>query len=376
MARWVRASSGWSRSDESSHGHGGSSETWAEKGGQDGYACARRYAGTSRWESTGATGQGQDSWAWRGAWSSSGGGDWKDSGRDWGPVREASASTNNVGYAHAVASGAASKGSVAEGHGDAGAGVGAGAADSAGPHQRRLNPEDCAMFDRLATSVFEEQQAGGQRTLRSILNALSRMTLEDKERCVALGNLLFSNGGGGGAEAVAAKYCEYCKIYCKYCEMWLNGPIQFKDHKVGKKHKQNVRKAQKNVRRARAIKTASTSAAPGPKKPKPALAKAAVVSTSSQNEASPPSKAASAGSAVLGVDAMRMPYPGGMMSSLWPYNVYGNGWDSSSWQQDNSEIQTPASTTELPQPLYQHQSIQTPASINVQRPLDSYHAYQ
>ena len=217
------------------------------------------------------------------------------------------------------------------------------------------------MFDRLATSVFEEQQAGGQRTLRSILNALSRMTLEDKERCVALGNSLFSNGGGGGAEEEAAKFC-------KYCEMWLNGPTQFEDHKIGKKHK-------KNVRKARAIKTASTSAAPGPK-PKPALAKAAVVSTSSQNEASPPSKAASAGSAVLGVDAMRMPYPGGMMSSLWPYNVYGNGWDSSSWQQDNSEIQTPASTTELPQPLYQHQSIQTPASINVQRPLDSYHAYQ
>ena len=272
MARWVRASSGWSRSDESSHGHGGSSETWAEKGGQDGYACARRYAGTSRWESTGATGQGQDSWAWRGAWSSSGGGDWKDSGRDWGPVREASASTNNVGYAHAVASGAASKGSVAEGHGDAGAGVGAGAADSAGPHQRRLNPEDCAMFDRLATSVFEEQQAGGQRTLRSILNALSRMTLEDKERCVALGNSLFSDGGGGGAEEKAAKKC---KKFCKNCEMWLNGPTQFEDHKKGKKHKNNVREA-------RARKTASTSAAPGPK-PKPALAKAAVVSTSSQN---------------------------------------------------------------------------------------------
>ena len=30
--------------------------------------------------------------------------------------------------------------------------------------------------------------------------------------------------------------------YCPDCEMWLNGPIQWEDHKIGKKHKKNVKK--------------------------------------------------------------------------------------------------------------------------------------
>ena len=30
-------------------------------------------------------------------------------------------------------------------------------------------------------------------------------------------------------------------VYCKHCEMWLNGPTQWEDHKIGKKHKKNVR---------------------------------------------------------------------------------------------------------------------------------------
>ena len=29
--------------------------------------------------------------------------------------------------------------------------------------------------------------------------------------------------------------------YCKICEMWLNGPTQYEDHKIGKKHKKNAR---------------------------------------------------------------------------------------------------------------------------------------
>ena len=30
--------------------------------------------------------------------------------------------------------------------------------------------------------------------------------------------------------------------YCEDCEMWLNGPTQWEDHKIGKKHKKNVKK--------------------------------------------------------------------------------------------------------------------------------------
>ena len=31
-------------------------------------------------------------------------------------------------------------------------------------------------------------------------------------------------------------------IYCEDCEMWLNGQLQWEDHKVGKKHKKNSKK--------------------------------------------------------------------------------------------------------------------------------------
>ena len=30
--------------------------------------------------------------------------------------------------------------------------------------------------------------------------------------------------------------------YCRDCEMWLNGPTQWEDHKVGKKHKKNFKR--------------------------------------------------------------------------------------------------------------------------------------
>ena len=30
-------------------------------------------------------------------------------------------------------------------------------------------------------------------------------------------------------------------VYCQDCEMWLNGPVQWEDHKWGKKHKKNLR---------------------------------------------------------------------------------------------------------------------------------------
>ena len=31
-------------------------------------------------------------------------------------------------------------------------------------------------------------------------------------------------------------------LYCDFCEMWLNGPTQWEDHKIGKKHKKNLRR--------------------------------------------------------------------------------------------------------------------------------------
>ena len=34
-------------------------------------------------------------------------------------------------------------------------------------------------------------------------------------------------------------------IYCPDCEMLLNGPTQWEDHKIGKKHKKNEKKAKK-----------------------------------------------------------------------------------------------------------------------------------
>ncbi|CAE7855451.1 unnamed protein product [Symbiodinium necroappetens] len=32
-------------------------------------------------------------------------------------------------------------------------------------------------------------------------------------------------------------------IYCKFCQMWLNGPTQWADHEIGKKHQKAVRRA-------------------------------------------------------------------------------------------------------------------------------------
>ena len=42
----------------------------------------------------------------------------------------------------------------------------------------------------------------------------------------------------GTAESGSAKYCEDC-------EMWLNGPTQWEDRKIGKKHRKNVKKGDK-----------------------------------------------------------------------------------------------------------------------------------
>ena len=36
-------------------------------------------------------------------------------------------------------------------------------------------------------------------------------------------------------------------VYCKECQTWLNGPRQWEDHKIGKKHRKNVQKARRGA---------------------------------------------------------------------------------------------------------------------------------
>ena len=47
-------------------------------------------------------------------------------------------------------------------------------------------------------------------------------------------NILLPAGGNKSATSDA--------VFCEHCEMWLNGPTSWLDHKIGKKHKKNVRK--------------------------------------------------------------------------------------------------------------------------------------
>ena len=44
-----------------------------------------------------------------------------------------------------------------------------------------------------------------------------------------------SDEGGDTMPASAPGACEGA-VYCPDCEMWLNGPTQWEDHKIGKKH--------------------------------------------------------------------------------------------------------------------------------------------
>jgi hypothetical protein len=47
--------------------------------------------------------------------------------------------------------------------------------------------------------------------------------------------------GACGIEYIATIAGDSDGIWCKNCEMWLNGSAQWEDHKIGKKHKKNVR---------------------------------------------------------------------------------------------------------------------------------------
>ena len=69
-------------------------------------------------------------------------------------------------------------------------------------------------------------------------------------------------------------------VYCEDCKQWFNGPRQYEDHKIGKKHKKNYRKQTEPDRRvlgeARAASRAQGSADPPPPiPPHPAFPEAA-----------------------------------------------------------------------------------------------------
>ena len=38
-------------------------------------------------------------------------------------------------------------------------------------------------------------------------------------------------------------------VYCDYCKMWLNGHAEWEDHKIGKKHKNNVNRRTGNEKK-------------------------------------------------------------------------------------------------------------------------------
>ena len=59
---------------------------------------------------------------------------------------------------------------------------------------------------------------------------------------------------------------ESTAVYCKQCQTWLNGPRQWEDHKIGKKHRKNVQ------RQARLNSPPPAAHVPIPKKiPKPII---------------------------------------------------------------------------------------------------------
>ena len=35
-------------------------------------------------------------------------------------------------------------------------------------------------------------------------------------------------------------------VYCEVCEFWLNGPTEWEDHKIGKKHKRRIRRSRRH----------------------------------------------------------------------------------------------------------------------------------
>ena len=73
------------------------------------------------------------------------------------------------------------------------------------------------------------------RSPRTALLRAPYMDLPREEYLVDDDSILADDNAYDRPENGAAKYCPDC-------EMWLNGPTQWEDHKIGKKHKKNVKK--------------------------------------------------------------------------------------------------------------------------------------
>ncbi len=54
--------------------------------------------------------------------------------------------------------------------------------------------------------------------------------------------------GGAGPSLAPWVPSEEVAIYCEACEMWLRGTTQNEDHRVGKKHKDNLKELGKKVK--------------------------------------------------------------------------------------------------------------------------------
>ena len=48
-------------------------------------------------------------------------------------------------------------------------------------------------------------------------------------------------------ESTATQDEEDGAVYCEWCEMYLNGPTQWEDHKIGKKHKKHSKRKNKII---------------------------------------------------------------------------------------------------------------------------------
>ena len=51
---------------------------------------------------------------------------------------------------------------------------------------------------------------------------------------------------------------EVTAVYCQECQKWLNGPRQWEDHKIGKKHRKNVQKGRQGKNPKEEVPNATT----------------------------------------------------------------------------------------------------------------------
>ena len=68
-----------------------------------------------------------------------------------------------------------------------------------------------------------------------ILSLMQPVAQEDELSC-EMGVLIIAKENG-------YHECQYCEV----CRMWLRGPTQMADHRIGKKHKKNEREARKKA---------------------------------------------------------------------------------------------------------------------------------